>query len=91
LKIPIINNNKNKKMENNAVLIHIEKLTLEEQQLYAKGNNLTDEEVDRLHKIKVELDQYWDLLRQREALQDAGKNPDKASIRPEDTVENYEQ
>ncbi len=78
-------------MENNAVLIHIEKLTLEEQQLYAKGNNLTDEEVDRLHKIKVELDQYWDLLRQREALQDAGKNPDKASIRPEDTVENYEQ
>ncbi len=78
-------------MENNAVLIHIEKLNLEEQQLYAKGNNLTDEEVDRLHKIKVELDQYWDLLRQREALQDAGKNPDKASIRPEDTVENYEQ
>lgn len=78
-------------MENNAVLIHIEKLTIEEQQLYAKGNNLTDEEVNRLHKIKVELDQYWDLLRQREALQDAGKNPDKASIRPEDTVENYEQ
>jgi hypothetical protein len=78
-------------MENNQVLIHIEKLTLEEQQLYAKGNNLTNEEVKRLHKIKVELDQYWDLLRQREALQDAGKNPDKASIRPEGTVENYEQ
>ncbi|HTA27979.1 MAG TPA: DUF2630 family protein [Bacteroidia bacterium] len=78
-------------MENNPVLMHIEKLTLEEQQLYAKGSNLTDEEVKRLHKIKVELDQYWDLLRQREALQDAGKNPDKASIRPEGTVENYEQ
>ncbi len=78
-------------MENNPVLMHIEKLTLEEQQLYAKGSNLTDEEVKRLHKIKVELDQYWDLLRQREGLQDAGKNPDKASIRPEGTVENYEQ
>jgi hypothetical protein len=78
-------------MENNPVLTHIEKLTSEEEQLYAKGSNITDEEVKQLHKIKIELDQYWDLLRQRTALQEAGKNPGKASIRPGDTVENYEQ
>jgi hypothetical protein len=39
----------------------------------------------------VELDQYWDLLRQRRALRDAGKNPNHAEMRSSDIVENYEE
>jgi len=77
-------------MEDNQVLTHIKTLSEKEEDLYEK-ENLTDEDVKQLHKIKVELDQCWDFLRQRRALRDAGKNPDKAAIRPPDIVENYEE
>ncbi|HXU47731.1 MAG TPA: DUF2630 family protein, partial [Candidatus Binatia bacterium] len=36
-------------------------------------------------------DQCWDLLRQREALREFGKDPDRAQVRSADVVENYEQ
>ena len=45
----------------------------------------------RLAKIKVELDQCWDLLRQRRALREFGRDPDEAKVRPAKIVENYEQ
>jgi hypothetical protein len=77
-------------MEDNQVLAHIKNLSADEDRLYAK-EDLTDEEVKHLHKINIELDRYWDLLRQRRALRDAGKNPDQAYVRPPGTVENYEQ
>ena len=77
-------------MEDINVLKHIKELTEEEQRLYTRGN-LSDQEVKRLHQMKVELDQCWDLLRQREALRDAGRNPNDAKLRPPDIVENYEQ
>ena len=75
-------------MEDNEVLIHIEKLVAEEEHLYSKGN-LTDAEIKHLHKLKVKLDQYWDFLRQRRALRDAGENSDNAKVRSEKIVENY--
>jgi len=77
-------------MEDGQVLKHIKELTEEEERLYTRGN-LSDKDVKRLHKMKIELDQCWDLLRQREGLRDAGKNPDEARVRPPDIVENYEQ
>jgi hypothetical protein len=81
-------------MENNSpdnsVLAHITKLTEREEHLYGK-ENLTDEDIKELHKVKLELDQYWDLLRQRRALRDAGENPGQAEIRSSDTIENYEE
>jgi hypothetical protein len=43
----------------------------------------------RLQAIKVELDRLWDYLRQRRALRDAGQDPDGASLRDADTVEDY--
>jgi hypothetical protein len=43
----------------------------------------------RLEEIRVELDRLWDLLRQRRALRDAGRNPDDAVERPGGTVEGY--
>ena len=77
-------------MEDNQILNHIKNLTENEEKLWSK-ENISDEEVKQLQKMKLELDQYWDLLRQRRALRDAGKNPDKAETRAIDTIENYEQ
>jgi predicted nuclease with TOPRIM domain len=43
----------------------------------------------RVEEIRVELDQLWDLLRQRRALRDAGQDPDQAHERSPDIVERY--
>jgi hypothetical protein len=72
------------------VLSHIDELVKEEENLYAKGE-LTIGDQQRLDKLKVELDQCWDLLRQRRALREFGEDPDKAKVRPAKIVENYEQ
>jgi len=45
----------------------------------------------RLGDIEVALDQCWDLLRQRRARRSAGMDPDDATVRPESTVEGYQQ
>jgi Protein of unknown function (DUF2630) len=73
-----------------SVLSHIDQLVKEEEHLYAK-DALTDDDRERLGKLKVELDQCWDLLRQRRALREFGEDPDKAKPRPAKIVENYEQ
>ena len=70
------------------VLGHISDLVAEEKHLYAKGE-MSDAERDRLAKINVELDRCWDLLRQRRALAEYGRNPDEAEVRPAKVVENY--
>lgn len=71
-----------------TVLNHIEQLVAEEKTLYHKGG-ISDAERQRLAAINVELDRCWDLLRQRRALREFGKNPDDAEVRPARTVENY--
>ncbi len=77
-------------MEDGKVLKHIEDLVAEEDKLHT-ATDLSESDIKRLHKIKTELDQYWDYLRQRRALRDAGKNPSNAAIRGADTVENYKE
>ena len=47
------------------------------------------EEHQRLRAVEVQLDQCWDLLRQRRALRASGGDPDSASVRPEGEVEGY--
>jgi hypothetical protein len=76
--------------EDQSVLKHIQQLAAEEHRLFAH-EALTDGDRARLAKINIELDQCWDLLRQRQALQDAGRNPNEAHVRPPQIVENYEQ
>jgi flagellar biosynthesis/type III secretory pathway chaperone len=76
--------------EDSSVLSHIDQLVKEEEHLYGKGE-LADEDQRRLAELKVELDQCWDLLRQRRALREFGEDPDKAKVRPAKIVENYEQ
>ena len=47
------------------------------------------EEQAQLRRIEVQLDQCWDLLRQRDALRDYGNDPDQAAVRPATEVEGY--
>jgi uncharacterized protein DUF2630 len=72
------------------VLDHIQRLVAEEHRLYSHGS-LNDSDRGRLKKIEVELDQCWDLLRQRHALREGGRDPSEARVRPADVVEKYEQ
>jgi hypothetical protein len=53
------------------------------------GRISPDEEHTRLQDVEVQLDQCWDLLRQREALRNAGRDPANADVRPPGTVEGY--
>jgi Protein of unknown function (DUF2630) len=73
-----------------SVLKHIQTLAAEEHKLFAQAS-LGDAEAARLKKIEVELDQCWDLLRQRQARRAAGQDPNKAHVRSPKIVENYEQ
>jgi hypothetical protein len=57
-------------------------------QLAGKEISESDEHA-RLRSLEAQLDQSWDLLRQRDALRDAGRNPDDARARPEGVVEGY--
>jgi hypothetical protein len=77
-------------MKDSEVMSHIETLIAEEQRLYHQSH-LSDTEKLELESLQVQLDQYWDLLRQRRALRNAGDDPDQAQLRGPDIVENYEQ
>ncbi len=72
-----------------TILGAIERLTHEEHALYEKGA-LSQADKARIKKINVELDEAWDLLRQRRAKREFGQNPDEADIRPGRVVEKYE-
>jgi hypothetical protein len=71
----------------------IEALVAEEHELWEResAGNATDDDRRRLQQVKVSLDQCWDLLRQRRALAEAGRDPDAAAVRRPDVVEGYEQ
>jgi hypothetical protein len=76
-----------------AIRDRIEKLVAEEERLMreAEGQGPDETRHARLAEIKVELDQCWDLLRQREAHEEFGLDPDDSSPRDPGTVEDYEQ
>lgn len=73
-----------------GVLKTIKRLIDEEQSLYGHGS-LDDGDVIRLEALMVELDQCWDLLRQRRALREFGHDPEAARLRPASVVEKYKQ
>ena len=76
--------------EDQPVLNYIQRLVAEEHRLYEQ-RTLRKADRRRLENLEVELDQCWDLLRQRRALRDVGFDPDEAEVRPPHIVENYEQ
>jgi predicted nuclease with TOPRIM domain len=53
------------------------------------GEISVDEENQRLRHLEGELDQCWDLLRQRRARREFGDDPGSAQVRDTSTVENY--
>ncbi len=54
-----------------------------------QGNVTESEEQHQLRRVEIELDQCWDLLRQRRALRETGGDPREATVRPPDEVEGY--
>lgn len=80
-------------MDDRQIRDRIENLVAEEHRLleHGDGGTLTDDDRRRLEEVEVQLDQFWDLLRQRRARKDAGQDPDVAKMRSESTVEHYRQ
>jgi hypothetical protein len=84
---------KEAELDDERIHDRIEQLVAEEHELYDRGGEggLSDSEQRRLESIKVGLDQCWDLLRQRRALREAGRDPEAARARDPEVVERYEQ
>ncbi|BBZ12267.1 hypothetical protein MBRA_24620 [Mycobacterium branderi] len=73
-------------------LARIHDLVAEEKALREQlqhGDISASDEHERLRVVQTELDQCWDLLRQRRALRDTGGDPREASVRPPGQVEGY--
>jgi len=75
-------------MDDERIHDTIKRLVEEEHTIWS-GGAASDAERARLRELNVSLDQCWDLLRQRQALRDAGENPEAAHSRPTDEVESY--
>src|SRR3954451_5026332 len=71
----------------NDVLQQITALVEEEHQLRDSG----EADAARIRALEEQLDQCWDLLRQRRARREFDENPDESEVRSVGTVENYRQ
>jgi hypothetical protein len=81
-------------MADEQISDRIEALVKEEHTLlhHAESEHGLDEDGHtRMQQVQVELDQCWDLLRQRRARRSAGEDPDGAQVRDAGTVEGYRQ
>jgi Protein of unknown function (DUF2630) len=87
------NEKRGQNVDDAELVARIGKLSDEEHKL--EQDHATDglgpEDLARLRSIETALDQCWDLLRQRRARTEFGKNPDNAQVRPPDVVEDYQQ
>jgi hypothetical protein len=72
-------------MSDVKILEHITALVEEEGKLRSGPAD-----ADRLRHVEEQLDQCWDLLRQRRAKREFGQDPNTAQVRDAGTVENYE-
>ena len=78
-------------VDDQDVIQRIEALAHEEHELFGKESRgeASTSERERLKEIEIQLDQLYDLLRQRRARRAAGLDPDEALARDADTVEGY--
>ncbi|MBO0728270.1 MAG: DUF2630 family protein [Acidimicrobiaceae bacterium] len=80
-------------MDDTEIVKRIDQLVDEEHRL-ERGHTdegLSDSDRDRLASVQTQLDQCWDLLRQRRARRDAGQDPADTAVRPGSVVEHYQQ
>ena len=75
-------------MEDQTILDRITALVDEEHRL-REGAPAPEANADRLKSVAEQLDQCWDLLRQRRAKREFGADPETAQPRDIGTVENY--
>ncbi|MGW7413728.1 DUF2630 family protein [Streptomyces sp. NPDC054863] len=78
--------------DNPGIIGRIDELVAEERELRGRASGtsgLDADGKDRLKAVEVQLDQCWDLLRQRRAMAEFGGNPDEAAVRPPGEVEGY--
>jgi hypothetical protein len=75
-------------MNDTSILDRINALIAEEHRLRDGAGPPVDPQ--RLQHLEQELDQCWDLLRQRRAKREFGEDPETAEPRDIGTVENYE-
>ncbi|OXM65121.1 MULTISPECIES: DUF2630 family protein [Amycolatopsis] len=80
-------------MADQDIIANIDKLIAEEHELRSRsvGGGLSEEDRARMRRVEEQLDQCWDLLRQRRAAREFGEDPDKAQARPVGEVESYRQ
>lgn len=76
-------------MSDETILARISALIAEEHKLREAPAALEAGE-HRLKELEEQLDQCWDLLRQRRAKREFGQDPEAAQVRDVGTVENYE-
>jgi hypothetical protein len=74
-------------MADDDLLARISALVAEEHHLSGGGADAAA----RRRELEEQLDQCWDLLRQRQAKREFGDNPDEAHARPIPEVEHYQQ
>ena len=75
-------------MDEKDLLSRIHSLVDEEHRLRDSAEH-TAETRTRMDDLEAQLDQCWDLLRQRRAKRQYGENPEEAAARPPSEVENY--
>ena len=80
-------------MDDNEILHNITKLVDEEHELMKQVEQGTLDEAKqaRIRDLEIQLDQCWDLLRQRRARREFGLNPEEAKLRDPNIVEHYQQ
>jgi hypothetical protein len=76
-------------MNDKTILQHITDLVDEDHQLRSDTTKPA-QNTERLRHVAEQLDQCWDLLRQRRALREFGDDPAGATVRKVKTVEGYE-
>jgi Protein of unknown function (DUF2630) len=75
-------------MADQDILSHINDLVDEEHRL---RNDESAPDPGRLRELEEQLDQCWDLLRQRRAKREFGESESDAAARSTETVERYQQ
>jgi hypothetical protein len=76
-------------MSDDSILRHITALVDEEHRIRA-ADGPSPADAERLRHDEIQLDQCWDLLRQRRAKREFGDDPATARPRDAGTVERYE-
>jgi hypothetical protein len=76
-------------MDDKTILDHINQLVEEEKALRAGNHAVNSDDRTRLRHLQEELDQAWDLLRQRRARVEYDENPDQVQERSVNEVEGY--